>query len=114
MNQTDLNRPGYKGIQYITLWRMHWVVSEGRKSPYIAVHDGGSFRDKYYIDAINNFKTCVDLVKEHSNPLINADTSNYDFNIVSGSGSGAGVRLIYRETEVTIKKFELGVGWSLI
>lgn len=88
---------------YVTTWRLFWVTQIAKDSPYIEAQGAGA-------DKGDQFKYAVDMVKDYSLPIIARDKQDYDYKIVSGSGSGACVRLIDRYTQKTVKSFGLGVG----
>lgn len=94
-----------KKIGYVTTYRFVWVVRErfgGRwDSPYIAAQRA----DSYSGDHFNKVKA---YVKEISDPIIQRDKEDADFMIMPHTPSGACVRLIDRETDISDRKYGLG------
>lgn len=99
----DIIRDIDKTAGYVTTWRLYWIVQEGTDTPYIGAQGAASYEG-------NEFTIAQELVQDVSLPIIDEAKTNPDFNIVPGSSSGACVRLIDRETQQTIRKYELGVG----
>lgn len=92
---------------YVTVWRLYWVVQEGTDTPYIAAQGVDTYQGDQMDKAIKD-------VKHWSLPIIRRDESDKDYNILPGSGSGACVRLIDRETQNTVDAYQLGVGCARV
>lgn len=90
-----------KRAGYQTIYRFWWVVKVGRDTPEIWAQQADSTEG-------NQFETVKDYVDEISKPII-SEVKGIK-NAVFVSGSGACVRLIDRDSKVTIRQYGLGSG----